>query len=154
MGVLPNGHETGHFDSWEIKSESEAIKTCDKSFFEHNGSGIQTGIGWFFDAEDMVNGANRQISFTYKGNNYSGRINKESAESGRLRVFWDANMGASLQHLSSDGYNGVVTFKKIAPDMFEILEGKADHESIEEPVLQQFVKRIITESIIAFTAPK
>jgi hypothetical protein len=48
--------KVGKFDSWEIINENTAIKTCDKSFFEHNGSGVPRGISWFFDAEDMQSG--------------------------------------------------------------------------------------------------
>lgn len=41
--------ETGVFDSWEIQSKTLAIKHCDKSFFEHKGSGVPHEIKWFFN---------------------------------------------------------------------------------------------------------
>ena len=46
-------HELGQFDSWEIVSETKAIKTCDKSFFRYSGSGVPKQICWFFDAYDL-----------------------------------------------------------------------------------------------------
>ena len=39
-----NVSKFGKFDSWEIIDENTAIKTCDKSFFEHNGSGVPKDI--------------------------------------------------------------------------------------------------------------
>ena len=32
--------ETGKFYSWEIIDNITAIKNCDKSFFQHRGSGV------------------------------------------------------------------------------------------------------------------
>ena len=48
--------ETGKFYSWEIIDNITAIKNCDKSFFEHNCSGVPTEIRWFFDSKDIKNG--------------------------------------------------------------------------------------------------
>jgi hypothetical protein len=43
----------GQFDSWTIVDENTAIKKCDKSFYDYNGSGVPKGISWFFGAEDL-----------------------------------------------------------------------------------------------------
>ena len=43
----------GQFDSWTIADEETAIKKCDKSFFEHTGSGVPKGICWFFNADHL-----------------------------------------------------------------------------------------------------
>ena len=45
--------ETGKFYSWEIVNDITAIKNCDKSFFQHRGSGVPIEIRWFFDSENM-----------------------------------------------------------------------------------------------------
>jgi hypothetical protein len=52
----------GTFDSWEIIDEVTAIKTCDKSFFEYNGSGVPKGICWFFGAEELETSENKAFS--------------------------------------------------------------------------------------------
>ena len=57
----------GKFDSWEIVDDTTAIKTCDKSFFEHKGSGVPKGICWFFDAEDIPNGESSIIELIFNG---------------------------------------------------------------------------------------
>ncbi len=46
-------HQTGQYDSWEIIDENTAVKHCDKSFFDHNGSGVPKEITWFFRAEQL-----------------------------------------------------------------------------------------------------
>ena len=51
--LLNNGHPIGVFDSWEILNETTAVKTCDKSFFDYNGSGVPKGICWFFEAKNF-----------------------------------------------------------------------------------------------------
>ena len=53
---LPEIVKTGIFDSWEIVDADTARKTCDKSFFEQNGSGVPKEICWFFNAEQLERG--------------------------------------------------------------------------------------------------
>jgi len=55
-------HLYGKFDSWEIVDENTAIKHCDKSFFDHNGSGVPRDICWFFRAEDIPKGNVLQVA--------------------------------------------------------------------------------------------
>lgn len=85
-------HQTGQFDSWEIIDEVTAVKHCDKSFFEHNGSGIPKGICWFFDAEKMNSGATKHINLLFNGVQYQGRVKYETSEHGRVRIFELGNL--------------------------------------------------------------
>ena len=95
-------HKTGVFDSWEIIDDETAIKHCDKSFFDYNGSGVPKGICWFFDAEDLALGENRKIELLYEGYEYTGRVTNESSDRRRTRIFWNKDLGTVLGKYSSD----------------------------------------------------
>ena len=60
--------ETGVFDSWEIQSKTLAIKHCDKSFFEHKGSGVPHEIKWFFNDNGLKAYEKKSITFIYYTN--------------------------------------------------------------------------------------
>ncbi|WP_051205641.1 AAA family ATPase [Butyrivibrio sp. FC2001] len=89
-------HQTGRFDSWNVVNELNVEKECDKSFFVNNGSGIPAEIRWFFDAEEMTPGQNKNIALRFGDNIYDARINKESHELGRTRIFWSANFSKAF----------------------------------------------------------
>lgn len=96
LRFLPKTDIAGVFDSWEIIDETTAIKTCDKSFFDHNGSGVPKGICWFFDADLLQQGEKKQISIQYQGTTYPGLVRNESTDRLRTRVFWNADLGKKL----------------------------------------------------------
>ena len=82
----------GTFDSWEIISESVAVKTCDSSFFNHHGSGIPIAIRWFWEAEELENGSRRDFQISYNEKYYSAHVEKESSQNGRTRLFWSTDL--------------------------------------------------------------
>ena len=93
---ISNAHQTGVFDSWQIIDEVTAKKTCDKSFFDHNGSGVPKSICWFFGAEGFEQGESRALEIDYNGLEYQGRIASESSDSRRVRIFWESRLGHIL----------------------------------------------------------
>ncbi len=116
---LPGVVKTGTFDSWEIFDEKTAIKHCDKSFFDYNGSGVPKEICWFFDADDLSQGETLALQFRYNGIFYGGRISNESSDRKRTRVFWNADLGKSFAQYSH--FTGVkAVFHKIESNKFEI----------------------------------
>ena len=86
-------HKNGKFDSWEIVDETTAIKTCDKSFFDYNGSGVPKEICWFFDAENLSSGETKTIKVQYNGKEYSGKVANDTTDRRRVRIFWSADLG-------------------------------------------------------------
>lgn len=114
-----NHFKTGIFGSWEIIDKNTAVKHCDKSFFDYNGSGVPKEICWFFGAEDLEQGAKIQISLIYGGKQFNGRISKESSDWRRVQIFWGADLGklfAEKQNVS-----GVIaTFKKTAVNTYSV----------------------------------
>ena len=129
----------GTFDSWEIVDENTAIKHCDKSFFEHNGSGVPKGITWFFDAEEMEPGETKQITIMYNGQSYPGRVANDSTDRRRVRVFWNTELGTLFNEFNIP--NATATFKKIASDTYEVsLEG--GEKEMEGTVLDNIIKSL------------
>ena len=136
---LPHGVVTGKFDSWEIIDENTAIKHCDKSFFEHNGSGVPKGITWFFDAEEMEPGETKQIAIVYAGKSYQGRVANDSTDRRRVRVFWNTELGTLFNEFNNT--NTTATFKKIASDTYAVsLEG--GEKEMEGTVLENIIKSL------------
>ena len=86
----------GSFDSWDILDENTAVKHCDKSFYEYNGSGVPKGICWFFRAEALNLGQVLNIQLTYQGEKYGALIRNESSDRRRVRIFWNADLGRKL----------------------------------------------------------
>lgn len=123
----------GRFDSWEIVDEVIAIKHCDKSFFEHNGSGVPKGICWFFDAENLNLGETRQITLLHNGKQYQGRVANESSDRRRVRIFWNAELGKLFAAYNSPG--ATATFKRILNDTYEItIKGGEAEMTVKEEV--------------------
>lgn len=123
----------GTFDSWEIIDENTAIKTCDKSFFEHNGSGVPKGICWFFDAEDMQPGETKTLLLIYGAKQYSLKVANDSTDRRRVRIFWNAELGK----IFNESRNSLVkvAFTKVKPQTYEItLYGGEKEMTIKEKV--------------------
>lgn len=111
-------HKTGKFDSWEIVDETTAIKTCDKSFFDYNGSGVPKEICWFFDAEDLSSSETKSIKVVYNGKEYAGKIANDTTDRRRVRIFWSTDLGRLF-----DTYKNVeskATFVKKQTGVYEI----------------------------------
>lgn len=124
------------FDSWEIVDENIAIKNCDKSFFDYNGSGLPREICWFFDAENLGSGENRQIKLLFCGSEYIGRIANDTTDRRRVRVFWNADLGKQLSvYRDIDSVQAI--FKKQSSDVYEItISGGEEELSITDTVTQ------------------
>ena len=132
----------GIFDSWEIVNENTAIKHCDKSFFEHNGSGIPKGICWFFEADEMNEGEKREIKLLYKGDTHSAKIVNDSTDSRRVRILWTGYLGNILR--SFKGKDAIAEFKRVDRDKYSVILRRGDNAmSIKEKVAA--IKRYIAD---------
>lgn len=123
----------GIFDSWEIVDEVTAIKTCDKSFFDYNGSGVPQGIHWFFEAEELENGESKAVSFIYNGEKYSGKVSNDSTDRKRMRMFWNGELGAKFNVYKDSGIR--VSFIKIEENTYELtVLGGEEEMTVKEQV--------------------
>ncbi len=116
---LPAHDRIGTFDSWEIIDENTAIKTCDKSFFEHNGSGVPKEICWFFSADQLERGETIRITLQYEGSEYTGRIANESSDRRRVRIFWGSDLGKQFANKRSEGTQKAI-FKKAGENTYAV----------------------------------
>ncbi len=118
-------HDLGTFDSWEIIDEITAIKHCDKSFFEYNGSGVPKSICWFFDADEINAGQSKTIKLLYGGSEYVGRVSNDSTDR-RVRVFWNTELGNLFNVHKS--YDVIAIFKKVTEGTYEVSIESGENE--------------------------
>ena len=108
----------GIFDSWEIIDEVTAIKTCDKSFFDYNSSGVPKSICWFFEAEELETSENKSLSLVYNGVTYDAKVQNDSTDRRRVRIFWNAELGKLFSGYKDNSVK--VKFTKVADLVYEI----------------------------------
>jgi len=126
-------HKNGKFDSWEIVDETTAIKTCDKSFFDYNGSGVPKEICWFFDAENLSSGETKTIKVQYNGKEYSGKVANDTTDRRRVRIFWSADLGRLFDTYKNE--ESKATFIKKQTGVYEItITGGEKEMTIKEQV--------------------
>lgn len=92
-----NNSKYGTFTSWTVIDDATAVKKCDKSFFEYRGSGVPQGIRWFFDADSLGLGEKQYIDLEFYGMDYKARIQRESLELGRTRIFWETALADKFE---------------------------------------------------------
>ena len=108
----------GHFDSWEIVDENTAIKTCDKSFFAYNGSGVPKEICWFFDAENIPTGTNKAVKLIFNGQEYAGKLSNDTTDRRRIQIRWSGDLAKGLEEYQAN--NAKAVFVKLAESVYEI----------------------------------
>lgn len=111
-------HIYGAFDSWEIIDEFTAVKHCDKSFFEHNSSGVPKGICWFFGADLLNSGESKSVDLIYNGQKYQAKISNDSTDRRRIQILWKSELGKMFASFRSD--NTTATFRKTDENTYEI----------------------------------
>ena len=111
-------HKTGKFDSWEIIDETTAIKTCDKSFFDYNGSGVPKEICWFFDAENISTGSSNSVTLIFNSKEYSGKLTNDTTDRRRIQIRWNSDLGRFFEEYKNTGSKA--TFVKKQTGIYEI----------------------------------
>lgn len=111
-------HKPGKFDSWEIIDEFTATKHCDKSFFEHNSSGVPKEICWFFGAESLDSGESKSVELIYNGQKYQAKISNDTTDRRRIQIIWKSELGKLFTSYRSD--DTTATFRKTDEDTYEV----------------------------------
>lgn len=125
----------GEFYSWRVINEETIIKTGDKSFFEHKGSGVPKEIKWFFNADTLQYGNTKIIKLIHRKNEFEGRIEIDRLE--RCRIFWHSD----LSELFNNYYNKkedefpLIRFCMLLDDVYEVefIDAIMVSEEKEEP---------------------
>ena len=113
-----NAPKPGHYDSWEIVDEKTAIKTCDKSFFDYNGSGVPKEICWFFDAESIPAGSSKPVKLIFNGAEYSGKLTNDTTDRRRIQIRWNSDLGRLFEVYKN--VESKATFVKEQNGVYEI----------------------------------
>lgn len=130
-------HATGKFFSWEILGESTAVKTCDKSFFEYNQSGVPKEIGWFFNSGLAEPGDSKDIVLVFDEKQYEGKVAYESTEQARMRISWNADLGELFAQYKNTA-DAKAVFEKIAAGRYVITLGsQSEDNSVLLPIEEQ-----------------
>lgn len=90
------------YNSWEILNDMVALKTMDKSVFEHNGSGIPKEIRKFWTIENLCYGEKSPITLIYQNNKYNAYFHRESNEPFRTRLFWHKDLNDVIRKMFPD----------------------------------------------------
>ena len=136
FNILRYLDRTGEFDSWTIINDLTAIKKCDKSFFDYNGSGVPRGICWFFEADHLEQGQVNRFEVKYQDKIYELRIQNESSDRRRVRVFWPAELG-KLLNAYRDVPNATATFVRSGDHIFDLtMKGDEAEVSVKAQVDQ------------------
>lgn len=132
----------GKFDSWTIVDENTAIKKCDKSFYDYNGSGVPKGVCWFFGVENLGVGETKPLKLRYQGNEYKGLVRNESADgTRRIRIFWNADLGKLLVlYKGSEGISA--TFYRVGDNKFELTMKGDEIEVTEEKKTKEIIEQV------------
>lgn len=113
-----NAPKPGHYDSWEIVDEKTAIKTCDKSFFDYNGSGVPKEICWFFGAESIPAGSSKPVKLIFNGAEYSGKLTNDTTDRRRIQIRWNSDLGRLFEVYKN--VESKATFVKEQNGVYEI----------------------------------
>jgi len=73
--------------SWEVISESIAVKQMDKSAFLHHGTGVPKEIASFFDLKETDTLENKPILLKVNGKSFNAHIQMDAVQE-RFRLFW------------------------------------------------------------------
>ena len=134
-----NAPKPGHYDSWEIVDERTAIKTCDKSFFDYNGSGGPKEICWFFDAENISNGSGKPVTLIFNGKEYSGSLKNDTTDRRRIQIRWNSDLGRLFDTYKNE--ESKATFTKKQTGVYEITIASGDEEmTVLENVIEALKK--------------
>ena len=111
--------DIGRYYSFEILNETEAIKYGDKSFFEHNGTGIPQNTYAFWGVDQLKYPDKRDIKLYYDGKEYAGLFRTD--EHGRIRMFWHSDLAEKYNEYphQPDNYPAII-FTKLGAESYDV----------------------------------
>lgn len=109
----------GTFYSWEIIDKNTAVKTCDKSFFLYNNSGVPQSILAFFGVRDMPPLGKKYITLIYQSKSYQAMLVKDAYGS-RTSIYWT---GTGLAYKLQEYKNipsAKAVFRRLSEDTYQL----------------------------------
>lgn len=108
----------GHFSSWDIISDSKAIKHCDRSVFERLGSSVPKGTRWFWGINESPIGTRKSIRYIYNGKEYKGSVNIYSND--LSQIFWEKDLKDAIDFIIDYTSLPDMVFEKVGEDVYVI----------------------------------
>lgn len=133
--ICKNEHEHSKYFVWEKINESIMIKKVGKLFLKDQGLIIPKKFINFFAVKCMNYGDKEDICFDYQGRIFSGWIEIDSMEYGR--VFWDKNLGKHFNDLHKEAKKYLsIKFQRISENKYEI--NFLDDQIIEDEKVEPY----------------
>lgn len=121
--------------SWKVYTDYIAVKRMDKSCFLHRGTGIPIEIRSFFKVEDLTEKKIRKICLIHNDIKYKARIEIDSSEHHRTRMFWHNDLSLVINETLkgwSDAFSQKDVGKEDRPDLrFERLLTEEDSYNVQ-----------------------
>lgn len=112
--------QTGTSFSWEVISQDEAIKRCDKTVFNDRQTGIpKEKVKAFFEIENLSPGEEQLIQLEMSYLTYPATISVETRGSERAKLRWGKDLGKILETYENNP-NCWIRFEKRTPRYYRI----------------------------------
>lgn len=110
----------GEFRSWVVLSYNKIVKICDKSWFEHHGSGLPQETRWFWGVQNIEYPQQHNLRFHYKDCFYDAKITTDNAAgTTRTRLFWNQDCSTKFNNDVKDKNNAIILFEKEGNDTYK-----------------------------------
>jgi len=117
--------------SWDVISDSIAVKHMDKSAFLHHGTGIPKEISFFFDLTESDLASPKYVTLEASGKKYDAHFQMDPPLE-RFRLFWKSDFSNLIKNKytefhklfsSEEEFEGEtphMRFERIRPDVYHI----------------------------------
>lgn len=110
----------GEFRSWVVLSYNKIVKICDKSWFEHHGSGLPQETRWFWGVQGIEYPQQHNLRFHYKDCFYDAKITTDNASgTTRTRLFWNQDCSTEFNKDVENKDKALILFEKEGNDIYK-----------------------------------
>lgn len=110
----------GEFRSWVVLSYNKIVKICDKSWFEHHGSGLPQETRWFWGVQGIEYPQQYNLRFHYKDCFYDAKITTDNASgTTRTRLFWNQDCSTEFNNDVTNKDKALILFEKEGNDTYK-----------------------------------
>lgn len=140
--------------SWEVISDSIAVKQMDKSAFLHHGTGIPKEIASFFDLTETELKEPKPVLFKVNGKSFDAHIQMDGVLE-RFRLFWRSDFSNLIKDRYPEFYNAFSNDEDVqdTPRMrFERLDANAYGVEFSDPSvsINDWTDEELEASVIAY----
>lgn len=150
--------QLGKFATWEIVSETIAIKKTSMSFFKDDAMVIPIQVRQFWDIEDMKYGDdNISATLIFEGKEYSATIRVAKAHSSTL-IGWRKDLASELSRFHSEEHHyPFMLFEKLGGQRYSLTVKEDVNENFNDiryQLYDDFLKEFPLEKLTSMTLEK